>query len=179
MWVKAPPVDPTRGGRPEWTILDSPGFQEALRNRHVKRTDALLHLGNRTGIWEIQLKIPQKHVGQALQAFGPNPSPNAELDVDLVLRSMPTQTFRGKLAHKDIATEATPDRDAHNESEPVVVAYVRVSGQDIPPDMQLPREQLLSGVEVVTRIRCGTHPMGYSLFYGVWDWLYEQVFKLI
>jgi hypothetical protein len=185
LWVKAPAFDPTLGGRmtgaarPEWTVLDSPGFQEALLNRNISRKDALLHLGNRVGVWEIQLKIPQKHVGQLLEAYGPSPKPDAELDVDLVLRSTPTKTFRGKLAHKDLAREATPNRDDHNESDPVVMAYVRVSGPGIPEDMQLPREQLLSGVEVVTRIRCGTHPMGYSLFYGVWDFLYEQVFKLI
>src|SRR5205807_8088971 len=79
MWVKSPAFDPTQAGRmtggarPEWTVLDPPGFQEALKNRHVTRKDPLLHLGNRNGVWEIQLKIPQKHVGQVLEAFGPNP----------------------------------------------------------------------------------------------------------
>jgi hypothetical protein len=34
---------------------------------------------------------------------------------------------------------------------------------------------LLSGTEVHSRIRCGNRPMGYSLFYGVWEFLYEKV----
>jgi len=36
-------------------------------------------------------------------------------------------------------------------------------------------ELLLSGGEVHTRIRCGNRPMGYSLFYGVWEFVYEKV----
>ena len=46
---------------------------------------------------------------------------------------------------------------------------------DIPLDMQIPPGLLLSGSEVHSRIRCGSHPMGYSLFYGVWEFLYEKI----
>lgn len=46
---------------------------------------------------------------------------------------------------------------------------------DIPLDLQIPPHMLLSGVEVRTRIRCGNAPMGYSLFYGVYEFMYEKV----
>jgi hypothetical protein len=166
-----------RGQNPQWTVLDPPGFEEALRNKHVRRSEPLLRLGNRNGTWEIQLKIPQKHIGQVLQAFPPN-NPNAELEVDLLVASDPNHTYKGRLARKDVAYDATPDKDEHNESEPVVVSYVRVSGEGIPPGDAIPENLLLSGVEVRTRIRCGNHAMGYSLFYGVWDFLYEKMFQL-
>ena len=46
---------------------------------------------------------------------------------------------------------------------------------DIPLDRQIMPGLLLSGSEVHTRIRCGNAPMGYSLFYGVYEFAYEKV----
>ena len=45
----------------------------------------------------------------------------------------------------------------------------------IAPADLLPPELLLSGVEVHGKICCDDHPMGYSLFYGVFEFLYEKV----
>src|SRR5262249_34518842 len=123
-------------------------------------------------------KIPQKHIGQVLQAFkSPDQDPNEELDVDLILRSAPTRTFRGKLARRDIGGEATPNRDENNEAEPVVLAYVRIEGKGIDPAKSLAEQKnlLVTGTEVVAKVRCGDHAMGYSLFYGVWEFFYEKV----
>lgn len=46
---------------------------------------------------------------------------------------------------------------------------------DIPLDRQLPPTLLLAGSEVHSRVRCGTAAMGYSLFYGVYEFAYEKV----
>ncbi len=46
---------------------------------------------------------------------------------------------------------------------------------DIPLDRQIPPVLLLSGSEVHTRIRCGDAPVGYALFYGVYEFAYEKV----
>jgi hypothetical protein len=42
-------------------------------------------------------------------------------------------------------------------------------GQQVPPNL------LLSNIDVHTRIRCGNAPAGYSLFYGVYEFIYEKV----
>src|SRR5262249_32196124 len=78
------------------TILNW-GFQETLRGKSVKPSDPILRVGDKTKRWEIELKIPQKHIGQILQAFQGKDA-NAELDVDLLVTSAPTKTFKGKLA---------------------------------------------------------------------------------
>ena len=67
------------------------------------------------------------------------------------------------------------NKDENNESEPVVLAYVRVEGTDIDPDYQVTRSQLVSGTEVRAKVRCGDARLGYSIFYGVWEFLYEKV----
>jgi len=176
-WVKAP----IKG------YILTGDFREELFTRGVKPNDPLLRIGDydmvhrKISEWEIELKIPQKHIGQVLTAFGVA-DVKKELDVDFLLASKPTQTFKGKLAWDRISKEAMPNRDDHNESDPVVLAWVRVApkpgpdGQpDIAPEYQIPPELLLTGTEVHSRIRCGNHAMGYSLFYGVWEFIYEKV----
>jgi hypothetical protein len=158
------------------TILNAT-FREELTNRTVKPNEPVLRLGKKDGRWEIDMKIPQKHIGQILKAFDPAKGEDAELNVDLVLRSAPTKTYRGKLARHNVGGEATPNRDDNNEAEPVVTAYVRIDGTDIDPDYSLMSQKnlLVTGTEVVAKVRCGNHPMGYSLFYGVWEFFYEKV----
>lgn len=163
-WIKAPIAG---------TIL-SWDFQENLTNRYVKPSEPLLRIGDKDGPWEIEAKIPQKHIGQILSAYPPN-DPNAELEVDYLLMTAPERTFKGKLARNKIGSEATPNRDDNNESEPVVWASIRVAGPDIPRDQQISRDQLVTGAEVHLKVRCGNRRMGYSLFYGLWEFYYEKV----
>lgn len=161
-------------------IVLTSDFRENLPNRNVKPSDPLLRIGyvhpQKPDIadWEIELKIPQKHIGQVRTAFK-TLGMDKDLDVDLLLMSMPTATYKGKLSRLKVAEEAIPDRTENNEAEPVVLAWVRIHGEDIPPETQIPVEQLKTGIEVHSRIRCGNYPMGYSLFYGVWEFIYEKV----
>jgi hypothetical protein len=163
-WLKSP-ID--------GTILNS-DFKETLGNKMVKPSDPLLRIGAKDKAWEVELKIPQKHVGQVLQAFKPN-DPRDELDVDLLLATHPTRVFKGKLARDKIGGEASPNRDDPSDSEPVVLAWVRIDGPGIAEADRLPREYLDAGTEVHAKVRCRNHSLGYSLFYGVWEFFYEKV----
>jgi hypothetical protein len=173
--LKAPPMTPEevrKVGRPEWTVLNS-NFREEWLNRTAQPSDALLRLGAKNGPWEIVLRISQKYIGQVLQGF--DYQHTDVLEVDFLLRSDPTHTYRGLLYKDRIAGEATPGRDDNNEPEPYVLAFVQVDGPGIPPDMRLPHDSLTSGTEVHAKIRCGKHRLGYALFYGVWEFLCEKV----
>jgi hypothetical protein len=161
-------------GRHEWTVL-SPTFQQEWTGRGVKPSDAILRLGAKDGPWELELKIPQKHIGQVLQAYERQGKGKDTLDVDFLLRSDPTRTFKGKLARDRIAAEATPAKEGESDSEPVVLAYVRIDGSDIAGKDRVPREMLQAGIEVRSKVRCGNHRLGYALFYGVWEFFYEKI----
>jgi hypothetical protein len=147
------------------------GFQEQYTNMYVKPSQPILRVGDDRGDWEIELKIPQKHIGQIKKAF--NKLKTDQLDVDLLLSSSPTETFNGKLHRDKIAGEAVPDKDDPNASEPTVLATVRIKGNDI--TKPIPREMFTAGTEVHTKVRCGNRPMGYSLFYGLWEFFYENI----
>ncbi len=161
-------------------IVLSADFRENLLNRRVKPNEPLIRIGftdiHRPNLkdWELELKIPQKHAGQILAAFD-KLGPGEELDVDLLLVSQPTQVYKAKLRRDKVSSQANPNKDDNNEPEPVVLAWARLSGDDIPPDATVPANLLLSGIEVHSRVRCGNRAMGYSLFYGVWEFFYEKV----
>ena len=161
-------------------IVLSADFEEALKNKYVKPDTPLLRIGEvdpdrpRLSEWEIELKIPQKHIGQILQAYG-KVDVNGYLEVDLLLTNLPTRTFRAKVARSKVAFTAEPNRSDNNEPEPVVLARVQVDHPDIPEEYKLPKELLTTGIEVHARVRCGNHAMGYSLFYGVWEFIYEKI----
>ncbi len=186
-WIKAPQTG----------MILTPNIKEKLTGRTVDPKEPLIRIGKvdpknpKVDNWEIELKIPQKHVGQVLAAFEnekkrveqipekdrkdwENPG-DPELNVDLLLVSQPTATFKAKLKRSRVATEAIPDRTDNNEAEPVVLAYAYVTGPGIPTESQLPTNLLVTGTEVHARVRCGYHPMGYSLFYGVWEFIYENI----
>jgi hypothetical protein len=182
-WLKAPRFPPTHrapGQDPRWTVL-TPDFRETLRRRQVEPKDPVLRLGYNEGDWEVEVKIPQKHIGQVLHAF--EYLNTDELVVDLVVRSDPTHTYKGRLNRNKVAQQADPHKDDNNEAEPVVLAWVRIAPldkdhpdpHDIQKDQQIPRDLMVTGTEVKAKIQCGKHRMGYSLFYGVWEFFYEKV----
>jgi hypothetical protein len=154
-------------------VLNS-DFRQELTGKYVKSTDPILRVGRIEGEWEIEVKIPQKHIGQVLQAF--DKVGKDELDVYILLSTAPAQgPFLGKLHRKDVGGQANPNKEEMNESEPVVRAWVRIEGDDIPEGKQLPRDFLLTDTQVDVKIACGKRAMGYSLFYGVWEYFYEKV----
>jgi hypothetical protein len=171
-WVTTPKFANTEASNhePQWTVLNAE-FRENLLNKFVKPNDPLMRLGDKAGPWELELKIPQKHINQVLRAFGPD----EKLVVDILVTSQPTVVYKGILHKSNITGEAIPDRNDQNESHPVVIAYVSLDDPAIPEGYQLPRDLMVTGVEVHAKIRGRNHPMGYSLFYGLWEFLYEKV----
>ena len=174
-------------GRSEWVVLNE-DRTETLRGRTVQPKEELLRVGNLKGAWQVELKIPQRNIGQVLKGFSDKQyykehptektadgKPRRYLDVDVLLASMPDQSFLGRLYQDELAAEAVPHKDEHNENEPVVMAYVKLNLDDMPAELRIPEAQFVTGLEVRTKIRCGEHALGYSLFHGVWEWFYEKV----
>jgi hypothetical protein len=155
------------------TVLNT-DFRESLTQRTVKPSEPLLRIGNKQNRWEIEVRIPQRAIGPIVHAFAAD-NPKAELNVDLMLLSCPTRTYKGKLSRARISTQAVPNRDNPVTMDPVVLASVRIDGPDIPQGASIPSDLLVTGTEVHAQIRCGDRPMGYSLFYGVWEFLREKV----
>jgi len=183
--AKTGPFNP-RALRPDqqarWTVLNE-DRKEALIGRTLRPSEEIIRVGNQAGLWHLELKIPQRNIGQIMRAFNTSGQYKREggdngrkyLDVDVLLSSMPDDSFRGRLYLDDLSAEAVPNKDEHDENEPVVTAYVKLNLEDIPAKLWVPENQFVTGLEVRTRVRCGDHALGYTLFHGVWEWFYEKV----
>jgi hypothetical protein len=187
--ARAPRFDPrTPRTKDEWQVLSADNRAE-LNRRTVRTSEPLARIGVVDGPWRVELKIPQRGIGHIARALATDGLHNVDkdnkkyLDVDVLLTNNPDASYRGRLYDEDMAREAVPNRSDHNESEPVVMAYVRLNVDGIavdsyppePDEVKVPRELLVAGVEVHTRVRCGSQPLGYALFHGVWEWFYENV----
>jgi hypothetical protein len=182
----APPFDPRLdrpAGESVWTVLNE-NRNETLYGRTVRPNEELVRLGNIEGNWQVELKIPQRNVGQIARAFVEPGMHKTEadgrkyLDVDVLLASMPDTRYLGRLYQSEINAEAVPNKNEHDENEPVVTAYVKLNlknVKDFPEERFVPRSQFVTGLEVRTRIRCGDHSVGYAYGHGVWEWFYEKV----
>jgi len=142
----------------------------------------LLRVGNLQGPWQIELKIPQRNIGQILKAYSDTAYCKTEagtgkqyLDVDVLLSSQPDASYLGRLYRSDISAQAVPNKTENDENEPVITAYVKLNLSGFPDNLKIPTDQFVTGLEVRTRIRCGERPLGYSMFHGVWEWFYEKV----
>ncbi|MFO0806477.1 MAG: hypothetical protein U0791_25510 [Gemmataceae bacterium] len=168
-------------GAAKWTVLNDDRARENLLGRTVKPNEVLQRVGNVEGAWQVELKIPQRNVGQIMRAFEDAKLHKSDaigrkyLDVDVLLSSMPDTRYLGRLYQDDLAAEAVPNKNEHDENEPVVTAYIKLNLDDIPQEKRVPESQFVAGLEVRTRIRCGDHALGYSMFHGVWEWFYEKV----
>ena len=176
--VKAPrPENNTPG---DWQVISGDKRDEML-HRTVKPNEPLMRLGAVDGPWRVELKLPQRNIGHVARAFATDDlhkrdeSGRKYLDVDVLLGSQTDRSFPGRLYEEDLAKEAVPNRDDHNEQEPIMLAYVRVNMEEFGPAGQIPENLRVPGVEARTRIRCGKHSLGFSLFHGVWEWFYEKV----
>ncbi|MFO0846991.1 MAG: hypothetical protein U0871_00320 [Gemmataceae bacterium] len=175
--ARAPAFDPAIPRTSDtWRVL-SGDVRNELTRRTVRMHEPLVRLGVVDGPWRVELKIPQRNIGHIAYALATkdmhktDPAGKPYLDVDVLLTSAPDSSFPGRLYKEDMALEAVPDRGDHNQNEPIVQSYVRVN-LDEP---HIPRELFVAGQETHIKVRCGTHPAGYALFHGVWEWFYEHV----
>lgn len=178
--ARAPRLDPSKvPAGAKWTVLNADNTDQLL-NRTVRPNEPIQRLGYIEGLWHISLKIPQRNMGHILKAFADKSLHKVDkdgrpyLDVDLLLTSESDKKYSGRLYKDKIAGEAIPNKDDHNESEPVVMAYVKINLDDFPADKKIPRDLFVNGQESHVRIKCGEYPLGYSLFHGVWEWFYEK-----
>ena len=123
-----------------------------LSARPVERGQALLTIGETSGPWIVEVRVPDKDAGHMLRA---RKALRPELDVEFLLASEPGRTYRGRVREVSLSSEAD---DASRSHVRVVVAFDRDQ-----------IEQLRPGATALPRIRCGRQPLGYVWLHDLID----------
>jgi hypothetical protein len=163
-WIRAPM---------EGVILTA-NFGENWMNRQIRPDEPLVHIAkarpDKVEDWELELAIPQSHIGEVRLAFAQLGV--KELDVDILVTSAPKDTFKGRL-HLDMISPVAVASSNPNDPEPVINARVRLSPKkdakdilDLAKESMVPHHILLTGVQARARIVQSGKPGWVQLFNG-------------
>ena len=148
---------PLQGAVVTWQVRDR------LVNRPVQRGQTLLTVADLNGPWELELYVPENHmgfVGSAQREFG------EELRVSFVLAAQPGTTHYGKI--RSVHTTA----GLHGEDDNTILVRVEIDSSEIPP------EALRAGSTVMAQVQCGRSSLAYRWFHDAVGWIQRTWFKL-
>ena len=124
-------------------------IERRLLGRPVNRGERLLTVADTSGTWELELQIPERKLGELLQARMLHESPPS---VQFVLSTDPERRFVGQLTQVDAVIDST---EQNSES-----CRARVALAD-------PILNARPGASVQAKIACGQRPLGYVWFSDV------------
>jgi hypothetical protein len=137
---------------------------DRLLSREVTPSDPLIQIADLKSDWEIELRIPESHVGHIREAI--EQSKDGRLEVDILIASHPeSRRFKGSLSLADLAGAV----EMH-ENEANLLARVQL--------VDMTRDELDKmsvGTDIKAKIRCGNRPVGYVWFHELWEFFYEKV----
>jgi len=137
--------------------------RDRLLVRPVEKGQVLMRVADKTGPWELELKMPDDRLGHVNRAWQRARDTGRDLEVDYILATDPGTRHRGVV--KEIHEQAEVHGDDGN------AALVRVQ---IDPD-QHEREALGAGATVTARIACGRRPLGFVWFHDVLSFIQTKI----
>lgn len=138
--------------------------ENRLMNLPVQRGQLLLTVADPSQAWQLELDVPERHVGRIVAAQRSLQQP--DLPVRYQLATDPGQTFTGHLAEIHLGAEV---RGEHGNT---VQVKVRIEKDVLP--------HLRPGATTNAKVYCGRRPLIYVWFHDVWAfWQSRVVFRYL
>ncbi len=137
--------------------------RDLLLLRPVEKGQVLMSVADKTGPWELEIKMPDDRLGHVNRAAAAARKSGSELSVDYILATDPGTRHRGLV--KEIHEQAEVRGEEGN------TVLVRVT---IDPTRH-EKEELGAGASVTARIACGKRSLGYVWFHDVLSFIQTQV----
>jgi multidrug efflux pump subunit AcrA (membrane-fusion protein) len=133
---------------------------QLLEDRPVSRGQTLLTIGDLSGPWKVDLRVPDRQAGHVLAAQ--QAQPDAPLNVSCLLAMNPRDSFSGTLARLGMRSETMPSESPYVEA---TVDFDRAAV-----------EQCTAGAGVRASIRCGRRSVGYVWLHDLYDTIRTWLF---
>ncbi len=141
-------VRTTRDGLVEtWDVVTQ------LQSRPVRQGQRLLNIIDVTGPWELQLYVPDHHIGYVIEA---QQHLSDDLPVTFLQKSNPQQVHHGHVQQIALAT------DVHEDHGPSVLVTVAI-------DDVAQVQPLRPGASVMAQVHCGRRPLAYVWLYDLYE----------
>ena len=126
--------------------------RQNLLRRPVRYGQHLMTIVPRDTQWLLELEMPERKLAHLVRSM--NESKDGEyLKVSFALVSLPGKKFEGELVSVD------QKLDVYSDEGNAALVRVQFSNEVIPEEL------LRSGTRVTGKVHCGTHSIGYALFY--------------
>ncbi len=145
---------PIAGQVVRWDLIRS------LESRPVRQGQLLMQVVDPAGPWQLELRIPDRHVRHVLAAQAATKD-GRRLAVRFLFRMSPKATYSATLDDVHLAT------DLDQEGELSTLAKVTVNPKDIP--------DLRPGSSVIAKIDCGRRSIGYVWLRELLEFLQTRV----
>ena len=133
---------------------------QLLDDRPVTRGQILLTVGNLSGPWKVDLRIPDRQAGHVLAAQ--EAQPDAPLQVSFMLAMNPRENFAGTLTRIGMRSETSPSENPYVEA---TVDFDRSAAG-----------QCTAGASVRASIQCGRRSLGYVWLHDLYDTIRTWLF---
>jgi multidrug efflux pump subunit AcrA (membrane-fusion protein) len=139
---------------------------QRLSGRPVQPGDALLTVADTTAEWELEVWVPDHHIGYVTAAREELVRETAlggegDLRVRFILATDPGVSYYGTLKQIDQRAEVRGDQGN------TVLAKVRIRRDEL--------AELRPGASVVARIDCGRRSLGFALFHDLLDFVQSRI----
>ncbi|MBC7816380.1 MAG: HlyD family efflux transporter periplasmic adaptor subunit [Planctomycetaceae bacterium] len=145
---------PIAGQVVRWDLIRS------LESRPVRQGQLLMQVVDPAGPWQLELRIPDRHVRHVLAAQAAMKDAN-RLSVRFLFHMSPTTTYSATLDDVHLAT------DLDQDGELSTLAKVTLNPKDIP--------DLRPGSSVIAKIDCGRRSLGYVWLRELLEFLQTRV----
>lgn len=145
---------PIAGHVVRWDLIRS------LESRPVRQGQLLMQVVDPAGPWQLELRIPDRHVRHVLAAQAAAKDDN-RLPVRFLFRMSPKTTYSATLDDVHLAT------DLDQDGELSTLAKVTLNPKDIP--------DLRPGSSVIAKINCGSRSLGYVWMRELLEFLQTRV----
>ncbi len=140
-----------------------------LKGKTVKPGEKLLEVAKIDGIWEVQLNVPEMHIGKIREAL--DKSETGQLSVRLWISTDPNTYYEGTLKQNGMGGMV----NHINENEAVLKCRVEI-GEDLRREIdRLKGAGMPVEVMVQAKVNCGNRSIGYVWFYQLWEFFFEHV----
>jgi hypothetical protein len=137
--------------------------RDRLLLRPVEKGQVLMSVADKTGPWELELKMPDDRLGHVNRAWQEARDGKRDLEVDYILATDPGTRHRG------VVEEIHEQAEVHGEEGNAALVKVQID-----PGRH-EREELGAGATVTARIACGRRSLGYVWFHDVLSFIQTQI----
>ncbi len=142
--------------------------RQLLEDRPVSRGQILLTIGDLSGPWKLELRVPDRQAGHVLAAQ--ETQPDEPLQVSYLLAMNPRQSFQGTLARLGMRSETAGSWSPGTPGSPdgpFLAATVDVDRSSLDPCTGHPVSRVGAGVRAY--IQCGRRSLGYVWLHNLLD----------